>query len=174
MTEGEAVRVCAQTIGRADFVIPASFEPHAALPESAQPGEDFPTNLYTFELPASSAAIQCVEVQATDDNVVERSEVFQVLLAIGDTGNSRVALGDDTTATITITDNDCESFCWSCDSHVMQFSCVDANVGFEFPEYSIIEGEGEITVCAAMTGNLTVPISVTFSIVDPPERDASK
>lgn len=47
-------------------------------------------------------------------------------------------------------------------------------VGFEAPEYSIIEGEGEISICAQLTGYAEIPISVLFSIEDPPERDQSE
>lgn len=48
------------------------------------------------------------------------------------------------------------------------------DVGFEAAEYSIIEGEGEIEICGVLTGRQDIPISVTFSILDPPGRDQSK
>lgn len=48
------------------------------------------------------------------------------------------------------------------------------DVGFEAAEYSVIEGEGEVVVCGVMTGRQDVPVSVTFSILDPPGRDQSK
>lgn len=48
------------------------------------------------------------------------------------------------------------------------------DVGFEAADYSVLEGDGNITVCGALTGRHDVPISVTFSILDPPGRDQSK
>lgn len=48
------------------------------------------------------------------------------------------------------------------------------DAGFEAAEYSIIESEGEVEVCAVLTGRHDVPVSVTFSILDPPGRDQGK
>lgn len=56
----------------------------------------------------------------------------------------------------------------------MTFPCAVVEVGFEAAEYSIIEGDGEIEICGVLTGRQNIPVSVTFSILDPPERDQSK
>ena len=61
--------------------------------------------------------------------------------------------------------------CWSCD---VMFSCAVVEVGFEAAEYSIIEGNGEIEICGVLSGRQDIPVSITFSILDPPERDQSK
>lgn len=61
-----------------------------------------------------------------------------------------------------------------CCSHDVISSRAVVDVGFEAAEYSIIEGEGEIEICAVLTGRQDIPISVTFSILDPPQRDQSK
>ena len=60
----------------------------------------------------------------------------------------------------------------SCDISYPPHAVVD--VGFELAEYSVVEGDGNITLCATMTGDLDIPVSVTFSVVDPPGRDQSK
>lgn len=44
-------------------------------------------------------------------------------------------------------------------------------MGFEAPDYSIVEGEGVVLVCATLTGRLEIPISVVFSVRDPPGRN---
>ena len=108
VTEGGAVRICARILGRADFIIPASFQP-SVLPASASVGQDFSNDALHFQFPANSAALQCIEVQTVDDNVVEGSEAFQVHLAMAESRNAKVALGLHVTAHVTIIDNDCES-----------------------------------------------------------------
>ena len=48
------------------------------------------------------------------------------------------------------------------------------NVGFEAVDYSILEGGGEVEVCAVLSGFINIPVSVTFSVLDPPGRDQSE
>ena len=55
------------------------------------------------------------------------------------------------------------------DCHVTVFAVVE--VGFESPDYSIVESEGEVLVCARLTGSLDIPVSVVFSVHDPAGRD---
>lgn len=62
--------------------------------------------------------------------------------------------------------------CWSCDDHVMSHTVV--TVRLEAPEYSVIESEGEVEVCAELSGHLDIPVSVFFSILDSPDRDQGK
>ncbi len=48
------------------------------------------------------------------------------------------------------------------------------DVGFESPEYSIVESDGEVIVCVQLTGFLDIPVSIDFSVRDPPGRDQGK
>lgn len=47
-------------------------------------------------------------------------------------------------------------------------------VTFEALDYSIVESEGEVVVCAVLTGRRDVPVSVSFSVRDPPAQDQGK
>lgn len=106
VSEGEAVSICARTLGRADFVISASFQTYA-IPGSAL-AEDFSMAPQQFNFPANSAALQCVSVQTTDNSIVERDEQFWVQLAIAGSDNDKVSLGTHVSVNVTINDNDCE------------------------------------------------------------------
>ena len=107
VTEGETASVCARTIGRADFVISASFQP-LTVPGSAMADDDFATEAHQLSFPPNSAEPQCVSVEATDNNVLERNEEFWVMLALTQGQNSKISLGAQTTANVTIIDDDCE------------------------------------------------------------------
>lgn len=45
------------------------------------------------------------------------------------------------------------------------------DVGFDAPDYSVVEGVGEVMVCAEMIGRVNIPVSVTFSVRDPAETN---
>lgn len=107
VTEGETISVCARTMGRADFVISASLQP-LTVPGSAMADEDFAMESQQLSFPPNSAEPQCVSVEATDNNVLERSKEFTVVLVLTEGQNSKIMLGAQTTASITIIDNDCE------------------------------------------------------------------
>ena len=61
---------------------------------------------------------------------------------------------------------------WSCESHVILPAVVE--VAFEALDYSVIEGEGKVIVCAVLMGHLDVPVSIFFSVRDQPEQDQGK
>lgn len=46
--------------------------------------------------------------------------------------------------------------------------CADVSVGFEASEYSVLEGEGVVEVCAEMVGQLDTTVAVFFSVPEPP------
>ena len=115
VTEGESVRVCARMLGTADFPIQASFRPRP-IADSAIAGVDFDGSEQLLEFPALSTELQCMEVRSLDDTIVERAEQFEVQLNV-EHPDTRVALGNSSTVTITIIDNDCESS-MACDCHV--------------------------------------------------------
>ena len=48
------------------------------------------------------------------------------------------------------------------------------DVGFDAPEYSIVESEGAVMVCVGLVGRLDIPVSVEFSVRDPPGRNQGK
>lgn len=116
--EGQDAQICARMLGMADFVIAGSFQT-LAVADSAQEGVDFVASLQNFVLPALSAEPQCVAVPTVDDSIVEGREEFQAELAIDAAGNAKVALGDESTATIAIVDNDCELRVTLYNGHVM-------------------------------------------------------
>lgn len=175
-SEGDAVHLCARMMGRADFVVSASFQPYA-IPGSALAGDDFAMDPQELQFPANSADQQCVDIQTADDSVVEGPEEFGVRLEINGNENPKISLGARTSVNITISDNDCEfphsADHMSCDDHVISM-CAVVDVGFEEAEYSIIESDGEIEVCGVLTGRQDIPVAVTFSVLDPPGRDQSK
>lgn len=107
VTEGEAVPICAWTIGRADFTISASLQP-LTVPGSALADDDFATEIQQLHFPASSAEPQCASIQTTDNSILERNEEFLVQLALIEGQNSKISLGAQTTANVTINDDDCE------------------------------------------------------------------
>jgi hypothetical protein len=58
--------------------------------------------------------------------------------------------------------------------YIIIFPRAVVDVGFESAEYTVIEGDGEIEICGVLLGHQDIPISVTFSILDPPSEDQSK
>lgn len=106
VTEGEAVRICARMLGRADFSIPASFQPQA-IPDSAEGGVDFVTMQKQISFPAKTT-LQCVDILTIDNSIVERREEFEVELSITERSDMKVTLGSNSTVVVTIVDNDCK------------------------------------------------------------------
>lgn len=107
VVEGQAVCVCTRTLGRADFIIRASFQP-LVVSGSALPNEDFVTDLQQLQFPANSDALQCVDIQTTGNDVVEGREEFQVQLGV-ESDNTGVTLGAAALASVSIIDNNCKS-----------------------------------------------------------------
>ena len=104
VNEGDGVaRVCARMIGMADFPIRAVF---TTTDDSAQSPSDFNNSPRGIEFPAHSDSPQCAEIPLNDDNIVEFRETFSVILLAG-THHSRVRIGENNTAVVTIEDNDC-------------------------------------------------------------------
>lgn len=95
-------------MGRADFVVSASFQPYV-LPRSAVANEDFAMEPQEIQFPANSADRQCINIQTTDNSVVEGPEEFGVELVLTGSEDPRISLGPNTSLNITINDNDCES-----------------------------------------------------------------
>ena len=107
VTEGEAIHVCARMIGRADFVVNASFRPMPAA-GSALVGVDYVGSEQEFQFPANGIVPICVEIPTLEDSIVEREEVFEVELTISQHEDMKIVLEENATLTATIVDNDCE------------------------------------------------------------------
>ena len=104
MNEGDRVaRVCARMIGMADFPIRAVFTTND---DSAESPIDFNNSPRQIEFPAHSNSPQCAEIPLVDDRIVEFRETFGVTLSAS-THHSRVIIGENNTAVVTIEDNDC-------------------------------------------------------------------
>ena len=107
--EGDGfVRVCARMLGQADYLIHAVF---TASDDSAVFPHDYGRVARVIEFPAFDDSPQCAEFPIVDDNVVEYSETFSVMLSVSepDPSMGRVVVGDNNTAVVTIIDNDCKS-----------------------------------------------------------------
>ena len=104
MNEGDGVaRVCARMIGMADFPIHAVF---TTDDDSAESPIDFNNTLRQIMFPAHSNSPQCAEILVTDDGIVEFRETFSVTLSAS-THHSKVIIGENNIAVVTIEDNDC-------------------------------------------------------------------
>lgn len=104
VNEGDGVaRVCARMIGTADFPIRAMF---TTTDDSAHSPADFNNSPRQIEFPAHSTSPQCAEMPIIDDDIVEFRETFGVMLSAV-TRHSRVRVGENNTADVTIEDNDC-------------------------------------------------------------------
>ena len=105
VNEGDGVaRVCARMIGMADFPIRARF---TTADDSAQSPDDFNNSPHQIEFPVRSNSPQCADIPLIDDNIVEFRESFDVILSTV-TSRSRVRIGENSTASVTIEDNDCK------------------------------------------------------------------
>lgn len=107
--EGESVHVCAKLLGRADFPISISFQPTSSLNNTAQETADYDSTEKSVEFPAHSSQRQCVDIQITDNDLVEREETFEVVLTLREVADERVRLAPNSSATVTITDDDGKS-----------------------------------------------------------------
>jgi hypothetical protein len=89
-----------------------------AISGSALANEDFSMDMQQLSFPPNSAEPQCAGIQTTENSVLERPEEFWVLLGLTEGQNSRISLGTEISANVTINDDDCEFLimCWSCDS----------------------------------------------------------
>ena len=104
VNEGDGVaRVCARMIGMADFPIRATF---TTDDDSAESPIDFDNSPRHIMFPAHSNTPQCVEIPLVDDGIVEFRETFDVTLTAS-AHYSRVRIGENNTAVVTIEDNDC-------------------------------------------------------------------
>ncbi len=171
MTEGEEVQICARMLNRANFPVTASFQ--TLVTESARDIFDFVSVEQEIEFPPKTIGPQCVTIQTVEDSTVERAEIFEVRLSVPE--EMSVTPGENmTTATVTIMDNDCEFIsdtvyvvagAGRCVMIIAHSIALVVEVGFESSEYSVVEGEGIVEVCATLTGLLDlVPVSVLLSV----------
>ena len=122
-----------------------------------------------FNLTFMEASTQSVPISIVDDDLVERTEVIQLLLT---TLTPNVIPTDPNTAQIEIIDNDGEIF--SSTMHHTQMAyyvnfnfSTDAVFEFSMTYYSVSEDSGVVSICLELiNGTLTEDIIIQVMVVD--------
>ena len=119
--------------------------------------------------PGDDQQLQTLTVQIIDDSVAEGMEGFSVVLGI-QRGDTDVVLGEMSTTTVTIVDNDGINY-WSCHNNttciLMFFVFVGIAIGFTQARHRASEGTGGVPVTVQMlSGRLETTSTVWMYTVD--------
>lgn len=123
-------------------------------------GQDFTTvsnRVVSFQ-PSSSSEPQCREIQIEDDNILESTENFQVIL---DTSDRAVEI-ESSTAAANILDNDRKIIM----HHTITcyyFMFTGVTIGFSEAVYAISESAGAVEICVDLIGMSQRSVLVTLS-----------
>ena len=135
--------------------------------------QDFTTvsnRVVSFQ-PSSASEPQCSEIPIEDDNILESTESFQVILDSSD----RAAEINSSTATINILDNDRKIKIFLCGiipSLIMYtIPCLGVTVGFSEVVYAVSESAGDTDICINLIGTSQRSVVVTLSSTDPDSQD---
>jgi hypothetical protein len=139
--EGNTVMVCAELVGQIEITVEVTIMTESS--GLAEAGSDYSevTDILTF---VSGQLVQCVELSALLDNVLEEEESLSVLLT---NANSENVLLMPNQATVVITDQ------------------TDVTVGLTQPTYTVQESMGEVEVCASLTGMIARDVNIRLSTV---------
>lgn len=117
--------------------------------ESLATEDDFVSVNESLFFPPCSP-LSCVSITTRNDELIEGTEVFQLILQTPPGLDSRVRLSQQNTTTVYINDDDCKLALELNINSLTSFLTSDARVNMQFPGYLVTEEDGVLNVCAVV------------------------